>query len=45
MRTQESKQSLIASLRYQLERYKSVRNGFMCQQVSNQLRDLMASTK
>jgi hypothetical protein len=45
MKEREDKLRLIASLRYQMERYKSVRDGFMCQQMNSQIRQLMATLK
>lgn len=42
MKNSETKEGLVAYLRYQLERYKSMKNGFMCQQVSSQLRSLVS---
>lgn len=40
MKTQSKELMAIASLRYQLERYRLMGNGFMCQQVSSKLRTL-----
>ncbi|MBP1619181.1 MAG: hypothetical protein H6Q14_3008 [Bacteroidetes bacterium] len=45
MKEREDKLRLIASLRNQVERYKSVRNGFMCQRVNSQIRELTATLK
>ena len=38
----EKEKNMIASLRYQIERYKSVGNGFMCQRLNAELQKLMA---
>ena len=41
MKMMEKEKNLIASLRYQIERYKSVGNGFMCQRLNAELQKLM----
>ncbi len=45
MKERESKLRLIANLRNQVERYKSVGNGFMCQRLNSQIRELSGALK